>query len=184
MRALVGAGISSHKSWRRRRVDSLVGEPGGTPEHLAMQVASLSEEVESAAERIWQSRSLLRNSSAGVRRSAMKLDLELLALHFKHQAHSTALDLRNISAWADEERGIVVHIIWHRNTRPPSTRVIVSIPALEDYARSTPEHRAVADLRFRHWLLATLGEVRSTEGEEIVEGILEEYVVGSRELNG
>ena len=64
-----------------------------------------------------------------------------------------ALDMRNISAWVDEDRGVVVHIVWHHNARPPSTRVVVSVPAIEDYVMGGPEQRVVADMRFRQWLL-------------------------------
>lgn len=92
--------------------------------------------------------------------------------------------MRNISAWVDEDRGVVVHIVWHRNTRPPSTRVVVSVPAIEDYVAADAEHRVVADRRFRHWLLSRLGEIRSSDGEESPESIREEYVISSTELNG
>ena len=114
----------------------------------------------------------------------MTMDLELLAAHFKHQAHLVALDMRNISAWADADRGVVIQIIWHRNSRPPNTDVIVCLPALEDYVEASSEAREVADGRFRFWLLANLGEVRTSDGDEELVLCPAECVVGSRELNG
>ena len=114
----------------------------------------------------------------------MAVELEPWREHFGHQAHLVTLDMRNISAWVEEDRGVVVHIVWHHNARPPSTRVVVSVPAIEDYVMGGPEQRVVADMRFRQWLLSRLGEIRSSDGEESPEGILEEYVISSVELNG
>ena len=114
----------------------------------------------------------------------MTMDLDLLAAHFKHQAHLVALDMRNISAWADAERGVVIQIIWHRNSRPPNTDVIVCLTALEDYVELSADLREAADARFRFWLLANLGEVRTSDGDEELVLCPPECVVGSRELNG
>lgn len=123
----------------------------------------------------------MRRETVGA--NPVAVDLQAWCAHFRHQAHLVALDMRNISAWV-EEAGIVVHIVWHRNTRPPNSRVILSVPAIEDYAVSAEEARAVADARFRRWLLATLGEIRSSDGEESPEGIQDQYVISSLELNG
>ena len=111
------------------------------------------------------------------------MNLELWSSHFKHQAHLVALDMRNISAWTDE-RGVVIQIIWHRNSRPPSTEVVIGLAALADYVESSGEEQHQADARFRFWLLANLGEVRSRDGDEELVLCPAECVVSSRELNG